>query len=149
MTNPLLMSLMPLSQVTSWYLIAKTISNKDGHDDKVALYGTVWKMAAFFCSWALLNKFRGNKKELGHISMGLAALVTYFELPKIFTIPAIALVVTNFAAPAKTVLIDWDIAELARKTKNTTTWAYIFKGYFVSCIALWSTVLYQVIAVKE
>jgi hypothetical protein len=149
MTNPLLMSLMPLSQATSWYLLAKAMSNKDGNDDKVALYGTLWKLAAFYCSWALLNRFRGNKKEMGHISMGLTALATYFELPKIFTIPAIGLVLANFVAPAKTVMIDLDIAELARKTKNTTTWAYVFKGYFVSSMALWSTVLYQVIAVKE
>ena len=135
--NPFLTALMPISQATGWYLITNSPTPS-------SLYGSVSKLATFYCLWALYNKYvAGRTQELGHISMGLTALASYLE-SKGFTLASTALVIANFGLPAKTILFDWDAPTVASKLDKTVTWAYIFKGYFVSNILLWSTVLVKI-----
>jgi hypothetical protein len=132
------MALMPASQAVAWYLILQK-----------SLYPSVFKVSAFYCAWALYNKYLGGQtKELGHISMGLLALAAYAER-KYPTIAATALVLANFGIPAY-YLLAWSPSELAEKVKGDTShlaivWARIFKAYFVSNLGLWSTVLYKLI----
>lgn len=147
--NPFLMALMPLSQITSWYLMTRPKDSATSTSDKASLYSPIWRLAVFYAGWAIVNRINGNKKELGHVSMGIMALTTYFDMPKAVTASAAALVVANFLVPVKTIFVDWDIATLARKMNKTTMWAYVFRGYFVSSISLWSIVLYKIVKMEE
>jgi hypothetical protein len=141
-TNPFLMALMPISQATGWHLVLRSSSSED-------LYWSVAVMSTFYVFWALYNKyFAGQKKELGHVSMGVTALGSFVEIKWVAMIGAV-LVVANFGVIAKLLLVDWDATTLANKAGKTKTWALIFKGYFVSSILFWSTVFYKISTLKE
>jgi hypothetical protein len=134
--NTVAMSLMPISQVVSWYLVL----NKP-------LYPSVASIASFFCLWALYNRYIQGQKELGQYSMGLAVLATCYK-HRPFSMAATGLILVNFVVPAYFILYKWDAAELAKTVKKDTSslailWAKVFKAYFVSNICLWSTVFYK------
>lgn len=130
---------MPLSQAVAWYLVLSK---------NQPLYRSVTAVTLFYCVWALYNRYLGgNPKELGQFSMGLAALATYCH-HRPSSIAAVGLVLFNFAGVAYFILIAWDARQLAKNVKNDVSslailWAYIFKAYFVSNMALWSLVIYK------
>lgn len=141
-TNSYLMALMPLSQATGWTLMLTSSQTV------ATLYPNILAMSSFYCTWALYKKFNGDKRELGHISMGLAALgaATQSKWP---TAAGVSLVILNFAVVAKIVLYDMSSQDLAKAAKKSITWARVFKGYFVSSMIFWSTVLYKVVTVES
>jgi hypothetical protein len=130
------LALMPISQAVSWYLILEH-----------PLYASVWKIAAFYCVWALYNRFFVAPQELGQFSMGFLAVAAYLERKNVSIVGAI-FVLLNFAVPAYYVL-SWSPSKLARNVKKSDTqlaiiWAYIFKLYFISNFCLWSMVLHKI-----
>jgi hypothetical protein len=133
------LSLMPISQCVAWYWVRTT--------PMPALYSSVSEIAAFYCAWALYNRYRaGVKLELGHFSMGVAAVTAYFQ-NRIAAMIGGTLVLCNFLVVAP-MLLQWDAKTLAEKFKQDTSpkgilWAYTFKCYFASQILLWSFVLYS------
>lgn len=135
--NLVVMSLMPISQAVSWYCILYK-----------PLYPSVTSIALFYCLWALYNKYLAyESQELGQYSMGLTALATWYK-HRTSSMAATCLVLLNFGIPAYYILWKWDAAEVAKMVKKDTSavaivWAKVFKAYFVSSIALWSTVLYK------
>ena len=140
------LGLMPLSQCVAWYWVRTT--------PMPALYTNVSELAAFYCAWALYNRYlAGSKQELGHFSMGAAMVTTYFQ-HRWASLVGGSLVLLNFLLVAPIVLWQWDAATLAQKVKRDTSskgilWAYTFKGYFVSQILLWSTILYNFYLYQE
>ena len=134
------MALMPISQATGWTLVLN--SSPD------TLYPRILGMSSFYCAWALYKKFQGDKRELGHISMGMTALAAATQ-NRWATSAGVSLVILNFAAVAKIVLVDLSFEGLANAAKKSITWAYVFKAYFVSSMIFWSTVLYKVLKIKE
>ena len=80
----------------------------------------------------------------------LTALATLlFPQAKWPTAAGVALIIANFGAVAKIVLVDLSAADLAKAVKKSLTWAHVFRAYFVSSMLFWSTVLYQVIKTEE
>jgi hypothetical protein len=133
------LALMPISQCAAWYLVC-TIPMP-------GLYTSVAEIAAFYCVWALYNRFvGGSEQELGHYSMGAAAITAYFH-HRIASLIGAALVLANFLFVASIVVWKWDVNTLAEEVKHDTSskgifWAYTFKCYFISQILLWSYILY-------
>lgn len=140
-TNPYLMALMPLSQATGWTLMLSSSYSA------ASLYSNVLGMSSFYCAWALYKRFQGDRKELGHISMGLTALAAATNM-KWPTAAGVSLVILNFAVIAKLVLVDLSPEDLAKVAKKSVIWAYVFKAYFISSIFFWSTVLYKLVTVN-
>jgi hypothetical protein len=138
--NPVALALMPVSQLVSWKLI---------QSETYPLYPTISGIAAFYCVWALYNLWiEGNHRELGHISMGLLAVAAYFEKRNL-TIAATGLVIINFFLPVL-YLVPMSAHDMAKLIKESTStwaivWAYIFKLYLLSNLALFSTILYKVV----
>jgi hypothetical protein len=134
-------ALMPISQAVAWYMVLQS-----NIADRRSIYSAVWKISAFYCAWALFNRFfQGVTEELGMYSMGFLAVASFFQ-KKIFSIIGTVLVLLNFGLPAYSILIAWGPSELAETVKNSDTelaiiWAYIFKLYFVSNFCLWGLVL--------
>lgn len=131
--NIVAMALMPVSQMVSWYLVLYS-----------PLYESVYKIAAFYCAWAIYNRLTTTPQELGFISMGILSISAYKQ-HRTATLIGNILVLINFAGPAMLIL-QWSAAKLARKLKKSDDrlaiiWAHIFKLYFVSNILLWGLVL--------
>jgi hypothetical protein len=134
--NPIATTLMPLSQAVSWYLVLNQ-----------PLLPSLSKISTFYCAWALYKKIaQGDQKELGHISMGILA-VTSYSGKRYASLAGTVLVLANFLLPAYYVF-SWSVEKVAEKLKKDVTnktikWAYIFKAYFVSNLALWGMVCYK------
>ena len=134
---------MPTSQVAAWFAVLRC-----------PLYPSVFYTALFYCLWALYNKYLGGvDQELGHYTMGLLALASFFHHRK-SSMAATCLVLLNFIVPSYFILYKWDLTELAATVKNDTSekaivWAVVFKAYFVSQIALWSVVFYKLLGYHE
>jgi len=137
-------ALLPLSQSVSWYLV---LSDRP-------LYQSVWRISLFYAFWALYNVLgQGEKRELGHITMGLLSLTTYFE-KRIPSIGATGLVMAHYALAAYYLVFVMSAEKVAREVKGTASpetirWAYIFKTYLVSNIALYGTILYKLIKMND
>jgi hypothetical protein len=131
------LALMPLSQAASWYLILKQ-----------ALYPSIFKISIFYCLWALYNRFvMGATLEMGHYSMGGMAIASLVQ-KRTVSIIACLLVLFNFLAFSYWILWSLGVKELALLFKGTGStigivWAWTFKAYFVSQIALWSHILWK------
>jgi hypothetical protein len=148
------MALMPISQGIAWYLVLRTTGSSRTNTISPALptltilYTHVSYIAAFYCAWALYNRYwGGNVRELGQYSMGLVTVATYCQNYP-FTMVATILVVCNFVLPSYFILWKWNATEVARNIKQDTSalgilWARIFQWYFVSNIALWCTIVYK------
>lgn len=136
-------TLMPVSQAVAWFLVFEQ-----------ELYSSIFKVSLFYCLWALYNKYLGGlPQELGHISMGFLALSAYYR-NRTSSMIACGLVFFNFAAPAILIVVAWSPEKLAEKVKKDTSsagimWAYIFKLYFVSNMALWGNVLYKLYTTND
>jgi hypothetical protein len=152
------MALMPISQSIAWYLVLRTTGSSSSRTNTITsstpalpvtvLYTHVSYIAAFYCGWALYNRYwGGNVRELGQYSMGLVTVATYLQNYP-FTMVATILVVGNFVLPSYFILWKWNATEVARNIKQDTStlgilWARIFQWYFVSNIALWCTIVYK------
>jgi hypothetical protein len=107
----------------------------------------VSEIAAFYCAWALYNRYLGGvTQELGHFSMGAAAITAFLQ-NRIAALIGGTLVLLNFLL-VSSLIIQWDAHTLAEKFKQDTSpkgilWAYTFKCYFVSQILLWGSILYS------
>jgi hypothetical protein len=82
--------------------------------------------------------------------MGLMALACHTppSQRRLYSLVTCGLILFNYLAPI-IVVLPMDAATLARKFKKDTrkvavTWAYIFKLYLLSNLALWSTIFYQI-----
>jgi hypothetical protein len=132
-------TLMPLSQAVAWYMILR----------QRPLLAQVWKIAAFYCVWALYNKYLGGiPQELGHVSMGLLALAAYFNHRKA-SIAATALVLINYLA-ALGIIASLTAHDMSTKMKKRDdwlgiTWAHTFQLYVLSNLALWTLVLVELV----
>lgn len=145
--NPVTTALMPLSQVVAWYLVIRY------EQIGITFYNAVCPIATFYCIWALYINVIQRSVDLGLYTMGAVAIATFYE-KKYWTIGGSILVWLNFTLPAIFILILWDAKKTAKTIKNDTsptgiTWAYIFKGYFISNIILWSFILYRVIKTDD
>lgn len=135
--NLITLALMPISQGASWYLIIKE-----------SLYPSIFKIAVFYAVWALYNRFfLGATLEMGHYSMGVMAVCSYFQKRPI-SIMACVLVLVNFLAFAYWILLAMGPRELAAVFKHDAAtlgiiWAWTFKAYFLSQISLWSFILWK------
>lgn len=138
--NFLTMALMPLSQAASWMLILK---------QRPSLFAAVWKVALFYCIWALYNKyFAGNDSELGQYSMGMLAIAAFLQHRE-FSMCGNVVVLLNYCV-AFYIAFSRSIHELAIDAKGSDnlsaiTWAYIFRVYVLSNLAMWSMVLLKFI----
>jgi hypothetical protein len=131
------MMLMPVSQAVAWWLVFRGDS----------LFESVFKIASFYCLWALYNRYvAGLTKEKGHISQGILALTSYFNLRN-YSILAALLVILNFAAGLGICLQHGPRGLAKFKHKSTTglplLWALILIAYMMSNIALWSNVAHR------
>lgn len=140
--NPIAMALMPISHAASWYILLQAQGNK------ASFYRAVAQVAAFYCAWALFKvKVQGDKKEMGHISMGLLAtssflLVKFKYLVLAFTVMVIlnfGVVIPYFANRGVT-----GIVKIVHKDQGVTaltmTWGYIFLLYLLGNIIMWGFV---------
>lgn len=144
--DPIRTSLMPLSQLLSWYWVIQNQYDVSG------LYLRVMYIAIFYCLWALFNVVVQRQGDLGVFTMGVTAVVCYYhyynKLNSSLILYAVALVWLNFVLPSYLILYAWDAKKLAKMLKNNITstgitWAYIFKAYFISNIILWSFIFYR------
>lgn len=142
--SPIKTALMPLSLGTLWY---KTMSSTT----ETAFLNTLTQGSAFYCVWALYNRYLdGNKNELGHVSTGLMLLATYSRRRWAMLV-ANALLVANFAVPAFLVL-KIPTSKLVRILKRVSVdedpgaawWAVIFKSYLALSAVFWSLTLYRI-----
>ena len=129
-------ALMPVSQVIAWFLVLRA-----------PLSFSIWRIAAFYCAWAIYNRFSGNPRELAFISMGTLAAASYHG-NRMASLAGTVLVFLNYAGPG-VLVFKWSAATLAKKVKGSKTnagilWAYVFKLYFLSNIILWGTVFYKI-----
>ena len=132
-------ALMPLSQAVAWYMILQMRP----------LLPQVFRIALFYCVWALYNKyFGGIPQELGHISMGLLALAAYANHRRA-SIAATALVLINYVL-ALGIIATYTAHDLSKTMKKREdvlglTWAHTFQLYVLSNLALWSLVLVELV----
>ncbi|GKY99792.1 hypothetical protein MPSEU_000933000 [Mayamaea pseudoterrestris] len=130
-------ALMPASQAVAWYLVLR----------QRPLLAQVWKIALFYCIWALHNKYAdGVTQELGQYSMGLLALAAYFNHRRA-SIAATVLVLINYLL-ALGIILSLTAHDMAMKSKNRDdwlgmTWAHTFQLYVLSNLALWTLVLVE------
>mmetsp|Transcript_28096 Transcript_28096/g.77275 ORF Transcript_28096/g.77275 Transcript_28096/m.77275 type:complete len:170 (-) Transcript_28096:34-543(-) len=146
--NKLTTRLMPVSQAVCWYSI---VNSQKAEDPTTAAFDFVKLASAFFCAWALYNKFLGGMpKELGHISMGLTCAAATFRSKKA-TVAGIGVVLLNFFLPivAFNVILmpARKLALMAKKNQTTDgiVWAWVFKGYMISSCFLWGYTMYVVL----
>ena len=132
-------ALMPLSQAIAWYMVLQLRP----------LLPQVFRIALFYCVWALYNKyFGGIPQELGHISMGLLALAAYTNHRR-GSIAATALVLINYLL-ALGIIVTYSAHDLSTKMKKRDdwlghSWAYTFQLYVLSNLALWTLVLVELV----
>jgi hypothetical protein len=138
--NPITTALMPISQVVSWYLILR-------NDEVGTFYRSICSIATFYSVWAIYNIITQRIGDLGVLTMAFLAVASYLE-KRNWSIVGTALVWINYALPSIFVLILWNAKKTAKLMKNDTSqtgigWAYIFKAYCASNLALWGLVLYR------
>jgi hypothetical protein len=132
-------ALMPLSQAVAWYMILH----------QRPLLAQVWKIAAFYCIWALYNRyFGGIPQELGHISMGVLAVAAYSNHRRA-SIAGTALVLINYLL-ALGIIVTYTAHDLAINSKKRDdwlgmTWAHTFQLYVLSNLALWTMVMVELV----
>lgn len=137
--NVVATSLMPISQAVSWTLVLQ-----QGPPNYPVLAG----VAGFYCAWALYNRYlNGIPQELGQYSMGCMVIAGLCQ-HRFASLAACGLILLNFGAALGLVGL-WNAETLARRIKKDTrrisiVWAYIFKLYLISNLALWSTVFYKI-----
>ena len=149
MVSLVALSLMVVSNAASWYTVVKSSGSVE------ELRSGVWKIALFYASWALYNRYPlGRTKELGHFSFGtlfaacLAPTATTTAtmmtvLPLVF---ANLLVTANFAlvipmivsagGPVAFALKIWKKGDDSRAV--VSLWGYVFTAYMVSNTVLWA-----------
>jgi len=139
-------SLMPLSQAYGWYMLTNATSDAD-------IYSLTMQLSAFYGGWALLKVYvGGDKREKGHISMGITFLSSLRQ-HYLATMIASGLVIANYGLPAAMVLpmSDAKLASVVGKgdfkdkpvPPFIKIWVLTFKTYFLSSIALWGVVMYK------
>jgi hypothetical protein len=144
--NVIATSLMPLSQTVSWTLVLRQAGGPASSPHH--FYPTIGGVAFFYCAWALYNRYLGGvPQELGQFSMGIMVLACYTER-RLYCLAACTLIMLNYLAPLGLV-VPLSAEQMARQFKKDTrsiaiVWAYIFKLYLLSNLALWSTVFYQI-----
>jgi len=166
MVNIVGLVLMIVSNAVSWHMVL--VSSKSGESSSslsssALLRSAVWKIALFYCLWALVNRYlAGRTQELGHISMGLltiACLATdHWKLStKIPIVASTCLVVLNFAVVIPMIVAAGGPVGFAKKVLAgdasvlAMVWGYTFTVYMLSSVVLFSYVLYQfvVLAIQD
>jgi len=134
--NVFTMALMPISQAICWICTLKAMSSN--------IYPLLRNMAAFYCLWALYNRFFVTPKELGQITTGFLAVSAHLRSLRLTRI-GLGLVIINYIVPVAAVglMSARDLAQLMKHDTETIdiVWAHLIKLYFVSNIVLWSYAL--------
>ena len=146
--NPFGVGLMSLSQVVSWYLVLN-----QGSDQQ--LFDSVSKIAAFYCGWALVNRYLGgNSGELGHFSMGILAIAAYLK-SRIGSLVGTGIVLVNYGVAFYFgFLLFGSAKKFAKAAKESVetiaiVWVYVFQAYVVSNLCMWSTVFYKFATLRQ
>ena len=134
--------LMPLTQAVSWYLI---LFRSEG----MSLFDCVWKVAAFYCGWALVNKYvAGRDEELGYFPFGLLAIMSFLRF-RLGSLVATFIVWAFFVAAMYFLFSAFDSQEaIAIEFKGNSgrlsiAWVYTLQAYGFSNVLLWLTVFYK------
>ena len=147
--NPFFLILMPVSHAASWYLLLQSADSAASFHKAVAL------VSAFYCVWALYKvHVEKNKKELGHMSMGIlcAASVLLSERFPHLVMTATVLVIMNFA-----VIIPFfinrgveGIVKMVHKEVNSLSliWGYVFLMYILGNVVMWCYVLKTLVGLR-
>jgi hypothetical protein len=156
--DPIRTSLMPMSQIISWYYVIQY------QNDIHALYLVVMYVSLFYALWALYNTLTQHIHDLGLYTMGIVTAVCYYgsqtknsynppssltsSSSKTMILSALTFVWLNFIVVSYWVLYQFNAKKLAEAFKNNTTstgitWAYVLKSYFISQIILWSFLFYR------
>ena len=138
--NLFFLALMPISHAVAWWMVLQAKDAEDpGH-----FYKAVASIATFYCAWALYKVvLAGDKKEKGHISMGLlAAPATFLQNYPYVVVAANVLVILNFAVVIP-FFVNRGVAGIAKMvhkevTPLTMAWGYVFLTYLLGNIVLWS-----------
>ena len=147
--NPFFMALMPISHIASWYLLLNSLETSEEFHMSVAM------VAAFYCLWALYKvHVEKNKKELGHMSMGIltvACVILSKRFPHL-VMTATIMVIVNFA-----VVLPFfanrgveGVVKMVHKEVNSLSmmWGYIFFTYILSNVVMWCWVLKTLIVFR-
>lgn len=147
--NVFFMALMPISHLASWYLLTESLSSAEEFHRAVAM------VSAFYCLWALYKKYmEKNKKELGHMSMGIlcaSSILLSKRFPHL-VMTATIMVILNFA-----VIIPFFInrgveglVKLVHKNVDSLSmvWGYVFLTYILSNTIMWCWVLKTLIGFR-
>ena len=132
------MLLMPLSQVVAWILIWRAQSTD--------LYPAVTHIAFFYFLWAVFNFYFLGVPDLGMFSMGFLTCASFFR-KRIVSMMGSVLVLFNFGL-ASYIAFSQSATALALAAKEGTgslelAWAWMFRIYVLSNLALWSFCLYK------
>ena len=140
--NLIALALMPISHATSWHLLLQTT------DDSATFHQTVAMISAFYCAWALVKKYvQGDKKEMGHLSMGILCAASLLFAKKFTHLVMVAdiMVIFNFAfvVPFFVNRGVTGIVKMVHKEVTTLTlvWGYTFLAYLLGNIVMWCFVL--------
>ena len=141
MVNIVGISLMVISNAVSWLTVVKSSGSVE------ELRSEVWKIALFYASWALYNRFTTVPRELGHVSFGTLLGMSLANLGRIPLVLANLLVTLNFAGVIPMIIKaggPFSFALKARKKKNKNVsdamlalWGYVFTAYIFSNTVLW------------
>lgn len=148
MTIPYLgpMILMPSSLAVASYLVFFHPS----HANSTHLFWALCRIGLFYAGWTIYKKiFQGDTQDLGHITMGFLAFVSYMQWPGA-TLIAASIIWLHYALAFYLVFVKLDTAEaLAQAVKRTTApvalvWAWVFRIYVCLNLVFW----YMVVAHK-
>ena len=136
-TEKFFMLLMVVAQVVAWVMVTTL------HEEP-SLRLDLGGLAVFHALWAVRNFVYVAKRERGMITYGVLAVGCFFALWRV-TLLGIAMVWLSYTFVAWMGVATFSASKLAYVRKQTLVWAYIFKLYVLSNLALWPYVAVLVV----
>lgn len=131
-TEIFFMLLMAASQVVAWAMVTAL-------HDVPSLRLNLGGLAVFYALWAVRNFVSVDRRERGMISFGVLAVGCIFALMRV-TLLGIGMVWLSYVFVAYMGVATFSASKLAYVRKQTLVWAYVFKLYVLSNLALWPVV---------
>ena len=137
-TEILFMLLMVASQAAAWVMV---ITLHASPPLRLGLGG----LAVFHALWALRNFVSVNRRERGMISYGVLACGCFFALMRVTLLGAGMVWLSYLFVATSMGVATLPASKLAHLRKQTLVWAYVFKLYVFSNLALWPVVAVLVV----
>jgi hypothetical protein len=157
-------TLMPISNIVSWYLIAirpnsTTTESQQQQQQQQLLYDGLFITSVFYASWALFNIVIRKRPDLGVVTMSFLAVTSYMRkntlsliatpliiINYLIALPLIIGVIQKQQTSSKDDGTDNDDKKSSTSTSTSTVkkiWPWIFLGYIISNLILYSVAEYK------